>query len=719
MKHCIKNILVQVRYLVILSGLFMSVLFVRADEGMWPVWQLQDGVFKAMKKAGLRLGAGELYGSEQSLARCVVSFGGFCTGVVVSADGLVLTNHHCGFDFVQKASSAEHDFIANGFYAAERDDELPCEGLYVSYLLHTSDVTERVLSGLSPGMADSRRAEVIDSIVMRIEEEACKGAGLRGVVDRYYGDSRFVLSVYRDFDDVRLVYAPPLSIGKFGRERDNWMWPRHTGDFAVFRIYADADNNPAFHDAGNRPYRTPCHAEISERGYEEGDFCMTVGFPGTTERYISSWGVEEIMECRNEPRVKIRSLKLALWRKAMTEDEGIGLKYASKYAQSANYLKNSEGMNLALSSSGIVERKRGEEQQVAAWIAGQDDAVRAEYLQIFNDLRLGYENKRRAERALTTINESFFMGADVLKAAFVLMNMIAGDSLSVAKARSELETLYKDTDMGLDRRLMAAMLENYRDDAGDSGPMMPFYDDIDSRFAGDTDRYVEWLYANSVLSDAAKAVALPDDETFSIFDDPMGAVALDVLAAYMDVSVSIADRRRAVADAERRYLAVRRKMYEDRLFYPDADSSMRVSFGTVRGYRPYDGAWYECFTTVPGILEKYRKNTGDGSYALQKPLADLFAAGDYGGYAGADGEMRVCFLTDNDITGGNSGSPMFNARGQLIGLAFDSNWEGLAGNVCYEPDKQRCIGVDIRYILYIIDRFSHAGVLLEELCGGK
>lgn len=695
---------------------FITTVTATADEGMWLISRLKGKTEKAMKQAGLKMNASEIYGGSNALSGTVVSFGGFCTGVVVSESGLVFTNHHCGFSSIQARSSAEQDLITYGFLANTPEEEIPCEELYVSFLVRTEDVTQRVLSAVTPDMTQTQRNAAVDSMAMFIESEFNECDTLRATVDYLFDSNEFQLSVYKDYYDIRLVYAPPASIGKFGWDTDNWMWPRHTGDFAVFRIYADKNNRPAAYSKDNRPYRTSHYARISDKGYDDGDFCMTIGFPGTTHRYISSWGVEEIMDCKNEPRIRIRSLKHELWKKHMNANDSIRIKYASKYASSSNYCKNSIGMNEAIRTLGTIAEKRKEEDCVRKWIASLNMKGDSRYLQLFNDLRLGYENKRLEEKAINSLTEAFYNGPELLNLSMLLMNTIMEDSTSVENTRTAIENIYANTDMDIDRELMTVMIEAYEADKDNLAFLPQFYNTIYEEYDGDVKRFVDDIYRNSALTsqDIAEQY-LSGNSEMDIFSDPATLMALDVFTVMFDLTERISHLRQSADNAEGLYLEARREMQDERNFYPDANSSMRLSFGTVEGYSPFNGAFYTSFTTTDGILEKSMKYSGNKDYMLMKTFSDLLRKKDFGRYSYNGKDMKVCFISNNDITGGNSGSPVFDAHGRLIGLAFDGNWEGMAGDVSYVSEKQRCIGVDISYILYVMDRFSHAENLIKEL----
>ena len=697
---------------------------IRADEGMWMLGNLNKQTRRSMKELGLKLPAKKLYDPKKpSLKDAVVSFGGFCTGVVVSPDGLLLTNHHCGFQCVQQHSTVEHDYIQDGFVARTREEELPNPELYVRFLLRTEDVTPRVLSVVSPSMSESERTVAVDSVMMAIGQEvSLADSTLVGVVDPYYGGNEFWLSVYRDFYDVRLVFAPPSSIGKFGWDKDNWEWPRHTGDFCVFRIYADRDNRPADYSPDNVPYRPAYVAPVSLEGYREGSFCMTLGYPGTTERYLSSYGIEEMMACDNQARIDIRGVKQAIWKREMDRREDIRIKYASKYDESSNYWKNSIGVNRAIRRLNVLDKKRAMEQELHRWIREKSQLtdVRSDegmsgLLPLFTDLELAYRNRRDVTRAQAYFVETFFNGPELVQQALMLLNLdFEGEEEQVITALKKMVEKYDNMDEQIDREVFTALLREYRQRVDTLYWPEPCHA-VDSRFGGSEQAYVDTLYEHSLM-DSKEGLRrfLANDTTYVLFEDPAINLCIDLLTKYFEMEMQLKEPTQVVTRGERLLTQAVRRMYSERNFYPDANSSMRLSFGAVGGYDPFDGAHYDYYTTSRGILQKVKAHAGDVDFAVQPQVLRQLSSRDFGPYADEQGDMRVCFISNNDITGGNSGSPMFNARGELLGLAFDGNWEAMSSDLLYEPRTQRCIGVDVRYILFVMERIGHASHLIEE-----
>ena len=689
----------------------------QADEGMRMLGNLNKQTRKTMKELGLQMPADKLYNPKKpSLKDAVVSFGGFCSGVVVSEDGLVFTNHHCGFSSVQQHSSVEHDYLKDGFVARSRAEELPNPELYVRFLLRTEDVTKRVLGAVKPSMNELERSSAVDSMMMVIGGEvSLKDSTLLGVVDAYYGGNEFWLSVYRDFNDVRLVFAPPSSVGKFGWDTDNWVWPRHTGDFCVFRIYADRKNQPADYSPDNVPYHPEYVAPISLDGYKEGSFCMTIGYPGSTERYLSSFGIEEMMNNSNQAQIDIRGVKQAIWKREMDSKDSIRIKYASKYDESSNYWKNSIGVNRAIRKLGILEKKREMEQEIRRWIQQNPDE-REKLLQLFTDLELNYKNRREVNRAQAYFIESFLYGPELVQLALKILNFdFEGEQKTVIAALKDIVEQYSNLDLDIDKEVFTALLKEYRSKV-DTTFLPGIYHTIAQKYNGDEKAFVDSLYASSELTTPRGLKRfLERDTTYQIFDDPAISLGIDMLTMLFDMNMQMQAPTTEIIRGERLLNGAIRRMYTSRNFYPDANSTMRLSFGTVCGYTPFDGAEYDYYTTTKGVLEKVKAHVGDVDFAVQPEILSLLSSGNFGRYADEKGEMKVCFISNNDITGGNSGSAMFNSKGELLGLAFDGNWEAMGSDILYEPKMQRTIGVDVRYILFMIEKYGKAGNLIQEL----
>ena len=610
----------------------------------------------------------------------------------------------------------EHDYLKDGFVARNRSEELPNPELYVRFLLRTENVTKRVLGAVKPEMTEPERSGAVDSVMFAISEEvARKDSTLVGIVDAYYGGNEFWLSVYRDYNDVRLVFAPPSSVGKFGWDTDNWVWPRHTGDFCVFRIYAGKNNRPADYSLENVPYHPEYVAPISLDGYKEGSFCMTLGYPGSTERYLSSFGIEEMMNNGNQAQIDVRGIKQAIWKREMDRRDSIRIKYASKYDESSNYWKNSIGVNRAIRKLHVLEKKRAMERELRRWIQ-QTPGEREKLLRLFPDLELDYKNTREANRALAYFAESFLNGPELIQLALSILNFdFEGERKTVEANLKAIVEKYANLDLEIDKEVFTAMVKEYRSKV-DSTYLPEFYGTIATRYGGNDKAYADSLYAASELTTPRGLKRfLERDTTYNIYDDPAINLGIDLIGKMFEINMQTRESAMNIARNERLLNAAVRRMYSSCNFYPDANSTMRLSFGTVCGYTPFDGAEYDYYTTTKGILEKVKTHAGDVDFEVQPELLSLFSNRDFGRYAGEKGEMNVCFISNNDITGGNSGSAMFNARGELLGLAFDGNWEAMSSDILYEPKMQRCIGVDVRYILFMIEKYGKAGDLIREL----
>lgn len=712
-----KNIIGMKLRSVIIAACCFFALNGQADEGMWMLGNLNKQTRQTMKELGLQMPADKLYSPKRaSLKDAVVSFGGFCSGVVVSEDGLVFTNHHCGFSCVQQHSTVEHDYLKDGFVARSRSEELPNPELYVRFLLRTEDVTKRVLSAVNPAMSESDRSSAVDSMMIVIGEEVShKDSTLIGIVDPYYGGNEFWLSVYRDYNDVRLVFAPPSSVGKFGWDTDNWEWPRHTGDFCVFRIYADKHNRPADYSPDNVPYHPRYVAPISLDGYHEGSFCMTMGYPGSTERYLSSFGIEEMMNNTNQAQIDVRGVKQAIWKREMDSRDSIRIKYASKYDESSNYWKNSIGTNRAIRKLHVLDKKRALEQELRRWIQ-QTPEEREKLLHLFSDLELSYKNRREVDHAQAYFLESFLNGPELVQLALSILNFdFEGEKKTVVANLKAIIEKYANLDLGIDKEVFTAMLQEYRTKV-DSTYLPEVYQTIATQYGGNDRAYVDSLYAHSELTTPRGLKRfLEQDSTYQIYNDPAINLGIDLITKLFEMNIQMQQPSGDIIRNERLLNAAVRRMYTSRNFYPDANSTMRLSFGTVCGYTPFDGAEYNYYTTTKGILEKVRAHADDVDFEVQPEILSLLSSRNFGRYADEKGEMNVCFISNNDITGGNSGSAMFNAKGELLGLAFDGNWEAMSSDILYEPKMQRTIGVDVRYILFMIEKYGGAGELIKEL----
>jgi len=687
----------------------------RADEGMWMLPLIQKLNIQKMSGMGLTMTANDIYSDTNvSLKDAVVIFGNGCTGVMVSSQGLVFTNHHCGFDAIQQHSTVEHNYLKDGFTAEKISDEIPSPGLSVKFLVKIQDVTERIISQLPDTLLGKKRIDKQDSIIKVIQKETEKGSIYSAKVKPFYSGNEYYLFVYEEFTDVRFAFAPPTSIGKFGGDTDNWMWPRHTGDFSVFRVYSDKNGKPAKYSKDNVPYSPKRFAVISNQGYVPGDYTMILGNPGTTTRYLSSWGVSNRMKAANQARIDVRGAKQDVWHSFMRVDEAINIAYASKFARSSNYWKNSIGMNKAITKLGTLGQKQEQEKAFAAWVNATPDR-QVKYKNVLRTLEDGYAKNYPYTRAMNYLMESLITGVEMPRIASQV-NRLIKKNLPQDSLLIQTTALYKDYYPAVDQATMVAMLEVYKKSV-DADALPEVYTLIERKFKGDYTRYAKYVYDKSEFTTLDKITKAIKSKKTDFFKDP-AIVFSNVVRGTMDNIHSDAYDKTVeqIKDAER--------LFEDGIkamaaatgkpMYPDANSTMRLTYGKVGGYHPADAVDYKYYTTTKGILEK--EVPGDEEFDVSPKLKKAIQENNYGAYLDQKtGEMHVAFLSDNDITGGNSGSPIFNAKGELLGLAFDGNWEAMSGDIVFEPNLQRTINVDVRYIMFVMDKIGGAKRLVDEL----
>lgn len=688
-----------------------------ADEGMWVLKELNKQNLERMKELGFTPSYEQLYSeTDPCVANAVVIFGGGCSGITVSNEGLIFTNHHCGFGSIQQLSSVEHDYLKDGFVSQSKEEELPVPGLTVRYLRETVDVSDRINSQIASIKEEHLRLAAADSIGQAMADSVGNTEFQAADVVPFYNNNKYFLIVYDVFNDVRMVFAPPSSVGKFGGDTDNWMWPRHTGDFSVFRVYAGADNKPAAYSKDNKPYQPKYVAEVSLQGYQDKDYAMTIGFPGSTDRYLCSWGVQQRIEDSNKPRIEVRGIKQAIWKDAMLKSDEVRIKYASKYAGSSNYWKNSIGMNKGLANLKVIDRKREEEAAFAAWVA--QDAKRKEvYGDVLSLLEKGYTSSSEYKKISTYLGEAFLSGAEIVKLARMIQSVdVKGSTPEEIDIFLEdnIKSFFKDYDASLDRKVLAAMMKIVKERVPAEN-LPDIYKKVDKKYKGDYEKYAADVFKKtSILSYDNIASMLKDPKKYAkLKKDPAAELSLSVLISLFELQQLTGDSYYDIAKGERLYFAGLKEMHPEKAFASDANFTMRVSYGSIGGYRPYDAAWYDYYTTQKGIFEK--ENPESDEFWVQPEILNLIRSKDFGQYANKDGELQLCFLSNNDITGGNSGSPVFDKNARLIGLAFDGNWEAMSGDIAFEPDLQRTISVDIRYVLYMIDKWGKCTRLIEEL----
>ena len=695
--------------LLMAAALMLSSAAAHADEGMWTLYNLPQAVYEQMKSYGFSPSYDQLYKSDDAIKNAVVNFSGFCSGVVVSPDGLVFTNHHCGFEAIRANSTVEHDYMLNGFYAKSFEEELPSKNMFVSFMVDQQDITPELEKRGINSMDRKEREKLLNDVENEmIKAVHAKDPSLELEIKPFYEGNKYYATTYRIFRDLRLVFTVPKSMGKFGGETDNWMWPRQTCDYSVFRIYADPNTNgPAAYNKQNVPYHPKHWAQVSMDGYKEGDFAMTIGYPGSTERYLSSYGIREMRDAENAPRAQIRGVKQEVMIKHMRADEGVRIKYDSKYAQSSNYWKNSLGMNKCIDSVGIVRQKADFEDRIeefqkwTGYLKGKLD---------FQKMKELYATRFDADKLATVWRETFARTSEFNTRALTLIGMMPKDSKK--KTYYHFEDNSDEWDEALDKDVMAALIDNYRQYVKKE-ELPEFYKTIEEKFAGDSRKYVDYLYNNSVIMKSGKKITLTEK---ALAKDPGYQYAKAVKAVYdkcygvmSSVYDAIEEQEKFLCDAKVRY-------EQDLPHYSDANFTMRLSYGQVGGYllNGEPSGYYTDAASIVRKMESGEKGTID--YQAEPIMKKLLSANDFGKYADkTTGKMQLCFLTNNDITGGNSGSPMFDGKGRLIGLAFDGNWDSLSSDIWFDKRLARCIGVDVRYMIYLMDKWGNADRLIKEL----
>ena len=694
---------------------------VRADEGMWLLPLLEKMNSGRMTELGFEITPQEIYDlNNTSLKDAIVIFGNGCTGEIVSDQGLVFTNHHCGYAAIQQLSSVEHNYLKDGFWAMNTDEELYAEGLTVSFLESFTDVTDQVEKALKKCKGQEDMIKALD----KLEGKLCKKAGcddkfIVGRLTSFYGGNTYYFIVYKIFRDIRLVGTPPSSIGKFGADTDNWMWPRHTGDFSIFRVYADKDNNPADYSEDNVPYSPERHLRISLAGYEEGSPAMIMGYPGTTNRFMTASELAEQRE-RNEVAIKVRTVRQDVLMADMQADPKIMIQYASKYAGSSNGWKKWIGMNETFAKLGVQDRRAEEEVAFTEWVnaGGQERIDRyGDALKNIDEAVAGRKADnllaaylRESLGSIELVNVSAYGG--MIKEALDKKDQEKKDA-ELASIEAALENFYKDYSMPTDKKVAVAMISLLKESIP-AEELPSFYQEIDSCFGGDINAFVEDLYSKSLYTSLDKVKAAVDAADVSaLTDDPACKVLISYVKSYNPHQQALIEYAEQFAQGKKDYIAGTLEMREGEAIYPDANFTMRLTYGTVLPYYPRDAVFYNYYTTLKGVMEK--EDPSNWEFVVPDKLKELYEAKDYGRYANEKGEMPLAFISNLDITGGNSGSPIMNGRGELIGLAFDGNWESMSGDIIFEPELQRCISVDIRYVLFIIEKYGGATNLIEEL----
>jgi hypothetical protein len=675
-----------------------------------------------MQKAGLKLTAEEIYSvNNSSLKDAIVSFGGFCTAEMISNEGLMLTNHHCGFDAVQSHSSVQHDYITDGFWAMTRDQELTNPGLTASFLVRMEDVTQTVKAQLPDTLSESARTEAFGKIAKKLQEENSEKGRYKVEVKSFLQGNEFYLFVYEVFKDVRLVGAPPKSIGNYGGDTDNWMWPRHTGDFSMFRVYCGKDGKPAEYSKDNVPYQPKHFLPINIGGVKKDDYAMIMGYPGRTDRYRFSAGVQNDIDQVNPSIVKIRTKKLDIWKRDMEATDSVRIMYASKYARVSNYWKYFIGATKGLKRMNVVAQKADLENKFNGWVNTKPE-LKSKYGNVTNELTAAYTEQKNYNLSATYIREAM-LGSELLTYAYSFNNLdkvLANKDSKpedIKKAADALvppiEDYFKEYSINTDKKITAALLELYSNDVP-KNQQSPGFTQLVAKSKGDFKKISDKIFDKTMFTSSEKVKAflatpnekkLNNDQAYSFIKEVMDYYIANVRTPLRATSAKVDKNMRLFVDGQR-------QMMPDKKFYPDANSTMRLTYGKVADYYPMDAVYYNYFTTLDGVMEKM--DNSNEEFVIPAKMVELYKKKDYGRY-GENGVLKVDFITTNDITGGNSGSPVINANGELIGCAFDGNWEAMSGDIAYDSVYKRTICADIRYILWVVDKFAGAGNLVKEM----
>ena len=686
------------------------------DEGMWiPLLISQN--FEEMRKLGLQLTPEQLYAANKSsLKDAIVWFDGGCTAEIISDKGLVLTNHHCGYGNIQQLSSIEHNYLQDGFWAKTHAEELECPTLFVRFLVRIDDVTKRMQDKVG-GMSGMERAQAEQMAAQQIVGETTKDNGYFAEVKPMYYGGEYYLYVYETYNDVRLVGTPPESVGKFGGDTDNWMWPRHTGDFSMFRVYMSPDGKPAEYSPNNVPLKPKHFLPVSTAGVKDGDYTMILGYPGRTERYLTSSILQQKFDYSNQAYIDLRGIRLDLWKEFMDADQSVRLKYASKYARVSNYHKFFIGQNKGLKRLHTIPQKQADEQKFMQWV-NADPKRKSKYGEVLNNTDVAVQEFNKYVQGFYYFLEAG-RAPEIITLALqfreleTLLNSKAATATATEALKTAVEAHFKDYHKPADRRVLAAMYKKYAEVVPlDQQPKL--FKEIKGKYKGDYQKWADMIFDKSMFDDQAALTAfLKAPNLKTLQKDPAFKTALDMQTTFVEkLYPAYMAYQMAVAENLRLYVEGMREMNPTRKFYPDANSCMRLTYGVVKAYDPADGVAFSYRTTAKGLSEKF--DPLDPEFVMPEKLMELVGRKDFGRWA-ENGELPVCFIHTTDITGGNSGSPVINGKGEIIGLAFDGNWEAMTGDLVYDKELKRTISVDIRYVLFIIDKLCGADNIIREL----
>ncbi len=693
------------------------------DEGMWLPMFVERLNYTDMQNMGLKLTPQEIYDiNNSSLKDAIVNLGNFCTAEVVSSQGLLFTNHHCGYDAIQSHSSIEHDYLTDGFWAGSFEEELPNEGLTVAFLVKMDDVTKIVTEKMTPSMSESERRATVGKVIEDLKKEASEDGKYEVSVKSFYNGNEYYRFVYQIYEDVRLVGAPPSAIGKFGGDTDNWMWPRHTGDFSVFRIYTAPDGSPAPYAKENVPMRPKYHLRISTNGVKPNDYAMVFGFPGSTDRYMTSYGIQANLNEVNPAIINMGGKILDAMKENMDASDEIRIKYASNYAGLSNFWKNKIGESRGLKRLDVYEKKKGIEEHFTAWV-NADQQRKETYGNVLSDMAQVYSQFTAANyNKQMWYFEIAFFGSQALP--FPLQNQGIINILksgqkdadlqnSLAPLREAAKEHFKDYDIDTEKEIMMAILETFKNEMPENA-LPDIYNTISKKYKGDIGQFADKLFATSFLMDEARYNAFLDNPSLKKMEKDMAyQLTNSFYNFFLTQNMAQTAAQEKLSRAERLFVDGLRKANPDKVYYPDANSTLRLTYGKVLDYFPADAIHYDFMTYAEGILEK--EDPTNEEFIVPAKLKKLIEARDFGKWKDENGRLPVCFISNNDITGGNSGSPVLNGNGELIGLAFDGNWEAMSGDIAFEPELQRTINVDIRYVLFVIDKYAGAERLIGEL----